>query len=326
MEEEGRRRGTGSGAPSGQTLPRGGLLRWRWLALAGAGATYALIVLGGIVRITGSGLGCGEHWPLCNGHLIPPFDLPTLIEYSHRLAAVAVSLLVLGVVVVAWRPGRGARWAGPRRWSLIAAGLLVVQVLLGAVTVWWSLPAATVVLHLGTVMLLLGALIRAVHSAGPAPSQALTWDAASRICWLTAGFGLGVVLAGALVANLGAAPACQGFPLCNGRWLPAANWRVHLHWMHRLLAYGLVLGVLFLPGRARHWRPASPRVWTAAWLVAGTAAAQLAVAAFMVLGGLQDGWRAAHVALGAALFGELVWLADGVTRTRSAGRATAVGR
>src|SRR5947208_943505 len=57
--------------------------RLAWLA---ATCTYLLIVLGAIVRITGSGLGCGEHWPLCNGRLLPLLDLPTLIEYGHRLA------------------------------------------------------------------------------------------------------------------------------------------------------------------------------------------------------------------------------------------------
>src|ERR1043166_3095930 len=60
--------------------------RLAWLA---ATCTYLLIILGAIVRITGSGLGCGEHWPLCNGRLLPPLDLPTLIEYGHRLPAAA---------------------------------------------------------------------------------------------------------------------------------------------------------------------------------------------------------------------------------------------
>src|SRR5256884_2538392 len=68
--------------------------RLAWLA---ATCTYLLIILGAIVRITGSGLGCGEHWPLCNGRLLPPLDLPTLIEYGHRLVAAVVSTLVLAL-------------------------------------------------------------------------------------------------------------------------------------------------------------------------------------------------------------------------------------
>src|SRR5712691_2711268 len=59
--------------------------RFTRLAWTAATFTYLLIILGAIVRITGSGLGCGEHCPLCNGKLRPPLDLPTMIEYGHRL-------------------------------------------------------------------------------------------------------------------------------------------------------------------------------------------------------------------------------------------------
>src|SRR3989454_6852185 len=81
------------------------------LAWTAAGFTYLLIILGAIVRITGSGMGCGEHWPLCNGKLLPPLDLPTLIEYTHRLVAAAVSALVVAVAGYAWwlRQGAGSR-------------------------------------------------------------------------------------------------------------------------------------------------------------------------------------------------------------------------
>src|SRR2546427_7109128 len=85
-----------------------GFTRLAWTA---AGFTYLLIILGAIVRITGSGMGCGEHWPLCNGKLLPPLDLPTLIEYTHRLVAAAVSALVVAVAGDAWwlRQGAGSR-------------------------------------------------------------------------------------------------------------------------------------------------------------------------------------------------------------------------
>src|SRR5437773_2624432 len=92
--------------------------RLAWLA---AFCTYLLIILGAIVRITGSGLGCGEHWPLCNGTLLPPLDLPTMIEYGHRLAAAAVSGLVTALAAYAWwlRQGAGSPDGvpdGPREW------------------------------------------------------------------------------------------------------------------------------------------------------------------------------------------------------------------
>src|SRR3989449_11487390 len=54
--------------------------RFTRLAWTAATFTYLLIILGAIVPITRSGLGCGEHWPLCNGKLLPPLDLPTMID------------------------------------------------------------------------------------------------------------------------------------------------------------------------------------------------------------------------------------------------------
>ncbi|MFQ5551846.1 MAG: COX15/CtaA family protein, partial [Gemmatimonadales bacterium] len=106
----------------------------RWAASA-AVLTFLLIVLGGWVRITGSGLGCGDEWPLCNGRLIPPLDEPaTLIEWGHRLVASLVAALVAGTAVVAWLR-RGARGvggpSGPLAAAMVSLGLLVLQVLLG---------------------------------------------------------------------------------------------------------------------------------------------------------------------------------------------------
>src|SRR5712692_6770229 len=136
--------------------------RFTRLAWTAATFTYLLIILGAIVRITGSGLGCGEHWPLCNGKLLPPLDLPTMIEYGHRLVAAAVSGLVTALAAYAWwlrkGAGSGERYT-PDRTAYVALALLVVQVLLGAVTVKLRLPPWTVILHLGTAMLLLATLI-----------------------------------------------------------------------------------------------------------------------------------------------------------------------
>src|SRR5881394_3527330 len=161
--------------------------RFVTLAWIAAACAYLLIVLGAVVRISGSGMGCGNHWPLCNGHLVPPLnDIPTVIEWSHRLVAGVVSILVVGLVVLDWR----------RAWPALA--LLIVQIILGAVTVKTGLTPVMVILHLATAMLLLASLIAAARAPWiPAPGS-----------WLPLTLTFITVLFGALTANLGAMASC----------------------------------------------------------------------------------------------------------------------
>jgi heme a synthase len=279
--------------------------RFTRLAWTAATFTYLLIILGAIVRITGSGLGCGEHWPLCNGKLLPPLDLPTLIEYGHRLAAAAVSGLVAALAAYAWwlRKGAGSRERyPPDKTAYVALALLAVQVLLGAVTVKLSLPPWTVILHLGTAMLLLATLIVAAKltpGASPGNTQPpITPGSRPRLVGIVAlVLGFVTVLFGALTANLGAASACLGFPLCNDQFIPPGNYLQHIHWTHRLLAYALFAYVVWCAVIAKR---------RGAWYVVGLVTLQVAVAATMVLSGLPQSLQAAHVAVGAAVWAALV--------------------
>src|SRR4051794_11111899 len=136
----------------------------RRLAWTGAVLALGLIVLGGVVRITGSGMGCGDHWPRCDGEWFPPLDLPTLIEIGHRWAAALVSLVVFATAVVGWTRHRAE--PALRRPALLATGLLVAQVLLGAVTVKLALPPWVIIIHLANAMLLLATLMVVALRAG----------------------------------------------------------------------------------------------------------------------------------------------------------------
>lgn len=263
------------------------------LAWAAAASTYLLIVLGAVVRITGSGMGCGDDWPVCHGRLVPPLDdIGTLIEWSHRLVAAIVSILIAMLAVLTWWSRR--RGAAVGRAGYLALVLLVFQVMLGAVTVRLELPPWSVILHLGTAMVLLAVLLYAALGSPalrPAPSALVA-----------AGLGFVTVLFGALTANLGAATACVGFPLCNGQWVPAGNYLQHLHWTHRLLAYALFVYLVVWAWRIRRRGPA---------LALGVASVQVAVAAAMVLLALPQSLQAAHAAIGTAL-----WAALAITAIR----------
>jgi heme A synthase len=284
--------------------------RFTQLAGIAATATYLLIVLGAIVRITGSGMGCGEHWPLCRGQLLPPLDLPTLIEYAHRLAAAAVSVLVVALAVYGWRLTRQAdvpgsdradgrvatpterQGLGPSAVSAVALGLLALQVALGAVTVRLRLPAWTVILHLGTAMLLLATLLVAARGSAAAVPPPTGFGALA--------LGFGTVLFGALTANTGAASACLGFPLCNGQVLPGGTALQYLHGIHRLLAFTLFGYVLWWATRARE---------RAVWSLLGLVTLQVSVGAALVLLALPQALQIAHVAAGTAVWAGIVLVA-----------------
>jgi len=245
------------------------------LAWIAAACAYLLIVLGAVVRISGSGMGCGDHWPLCNGHLFPPLnEIPTVIEWSHRLVAAVVSILVIGLVALDWR----------RAWPALI--LLIIQILLGAVTVKTGLTPAMVILHLATAMLLLAALI--VTACGVPLSPGLRPGSAVLLAltFIT-------VLFGALTANLGAMASCGGFPLCNGQIIPHTGPLAAIHWTHRLLAYTLA-------GYLTWWvvRSADRRAWGLLAIVV----LQIAIAATMIQLGFPGALQAAHAAVGAGVW------------------------
>jgi heme A synthase len=274
--------------------------RFAILAWSAAACTYLLIVLGAVVRITGSGLGCGDHWPLCNGHLFPPLDdIGTVIEWSHRLVAALVSVLVVAVALYDWRLGPSGRRAV--RPPFVALILLIGQVLLGAVTVWLVLPAWSVVLHLGTAMLLLATLLVIARGVG-AQHAAPLHHALLLLAFVT-------VLFGALTANLGAAAACHGFPLCNGQIWVTAGPLAWIQWTHRLLAYSLAVAAVM-------WAVRTPQLGTR--VVLGLIVLQIGIGAATVLLGLPSGLQAAHVAIGAAVWAGVVLTSTGV-KTRSPG-------
>jgi protoheme IX farnesyltransferase len=280
----------------------------RQLSWTGAVLAFGLIVLGGVVRITGSGLGCGDHWPRCNGQWFPPLDLPTMIEIGHRWAAVLVSVVVLAMAGVAWIRHRADR--SLRNPATLAAVILVVQVLLGAVTVKLALPPSVVIIHLANAMLLLAVvLLTALRASTPRSEPMRSRHPAHRLVVATAALGFIVILFGAKVANLHAGLLCLGFPLCNGAVLPSTSGLAFLPWTHRMLAFGFLAAVLVLAIRlSRRSDPPSRALRRSVSIVLAAAVLQIGVAAAMVLQLLPPGLRAAHLLVGTLLWATLVAL------------------
>src|SRR5579885_2463586 len=147
--------------------------RLGWITVA---FVYALVVIGGIVRITGSGLGCPD-WPTCHGSLIPPLDLHTDIEYSHRLTASIVSTLTVIMALSVFLWARKRRYVIP---TVIAVGLLVVQIILGGITVLFGLPQTIVTAHLGTALAFFAMMIVLAVLLGEQKPVAGTYRGARR--------------------------------------------------------------------------------------------------------------------------------------------------
>ncbi len=293
----------------------------RTLAYLTAGFAYALIVLGAVVRITESGLGCGDHWPLCNGQVIPTFtDHTVIIEYTHRIAALGLFALIIVLAGTAFamreKPGVAGR-GGVLRPALLALGLYFGLALLGAIVVKLDLHASAVVLHLGTAMALLATLLvagwRADGGSGKGEAGSGVQPVSGRLKRATiaaAAISLVAIILGGLVATTGAAGACQGFPLCNGQVWPTIGTPglTHLHWIHRLIAYALFGHLTGLAmGSRRRGDPAVIRRW--AMLSVAAVTLQVLVAAVMVLMYLPPVWRALHQAVGTAVWVAVVGLA-----------------
>src|SRR5207245_7457714 len=187
---------------------------FRLATVAAAAVTYALVVLGGVVRVSGSGLGCPD-WPLCHGHLLPPLQLHVLIEYSHRTVATLASLLIVATALAAWLAVRNR--PDLRLGATIAAGLLILQVGLGGITVLLELPSAIVLAHLATAMALLGAVC-ATAAAAWMPEATGTVNDRAGAHWALAAAGATylLILTGSLVTATGASSACAAWPLCGG--------------------------------------------------------------------------------------------------------------
>ena len=275
------------------------------LVVASTIATFLLISIGGLVRATKSGLGCGDDWPECSGKLIPSLEQRAqIIEYSHRLAAAVVVVLLATLTVLAFRYYRRERHI---LWPTVGAfGLVMFQALLGMIVVVLHLNAISVVLHLGTALSLLALLIylssivtRPVGSPGdPALSKRVRFAAGSVFVLL---------LVGSYVSGADAGYAFPDWPLMDGRLIP--NLGVEdkaIHFLHRALA-GIVGVVVFATGFQVLKRagdiPAARR-WIHAAL--GLFGIEVAIGALNVWTKLNEAAVTAHLAIGAAIWGALV--------------------
>ncbi|HYX26188.1 MAG TPA: COX15/CtaA family protein, partial [Thermoanaerobaculia bacterium] len=184
--------------------------RYAWITLC---CNVAVILWGTIVRATGSGAGCGSHWPLCNGVMVPRAPkIATIIEFSHRLTSGLALLLVVGLAVWAFRAR--PRGHGARKAALFSLGFMLSEAAVGAGLVLFKLVADNesmaramfMATHLVNTFLLLGALALTAHFAGGgAPFQVRGHRGQGAL-----GGGIVLTLLGILVSSVSGAVAALG--------------------------------------------------------------------------------------------------------------------
>jgi cytochrome c oxidase assembly protein subunit 15 len=256
------------------------LARFAWTTLAW---NVLVILWGAFVRATGSGAGCGAHWPLCNGEVVPRAPaLETMVEFTHRLTSGVALVLVFALAVWVFRErpkGHSARWA-----VVASVVLILIEAAVGAALVLFGLVAENdsvaralfMAGHLANTFMLLAALTLTAHwCTTDAP---LRRDALRRDGWV---FGLTLILL-VLVGKSGAV-AALGDTLYPAQSLlaglaqdlsPTASMLVRLRVLHPILAVAGALAVAFAAARVLQ-SSAGPSIRRWAWAAAVLALVQI---------------------------------------------------
>lgn len=216
------------------------------LSLAAVIVAYGEVMLGSWTRINGAGMTCPDY-PLCHGEFIPSMGGGTVWEWTHRLTAAVLSLLVVAVLATAWRLRRAAPFVTPT--ACVLAALFAFQVFLGAATVHLSNSPISVVWHWGTAMAFVASLatmaIFAFTNGGSSTSSAS--DRRATLLAVTLGMTSAIAFftmcVGAYVSSSGAGLACIDIPGCAGNVVVYTPGQ-YVQMLHRFVAAACLLSAV----------------------------------------------------------------------------------
>jgi len=278
-------------------------------AMMCAASTFVLIFVGGLVTSTGSALAVPD-WPLAFGRLIPPLTGGIRFEWGHRLVAGVVSILTLVLALWTWR-------REPRRWVRITAfaalGLIVLQAVLGGLTVLMLLPLPLAVAHAATAQAFFCLMISMVLFTRPGFGSA-TEETEVRLprkrpplaalATATTAAAYVQILVGAVMRHLGAGLAIPDFPASYGRLVPPFySFGVDINFAHRCGALVVTLLVTWTFARTMRFYSAERPLRNVAILMLVLLVLQITLGALTIWSGRAVLPTTAHVAIGAAVLG-----------------------
>ena len=229
----------------------------RWygnLLLAATVTTYLLIVMGGVVCVTGGSKGCPD-WPGCYGQPVPPLRLDSIVEYTHRLLSGLASILIIAAAVVGLWRYRAIRWVS--RPPALAILFLIAVTIFGALVVLQGLPPGLAAVDLGSALAVMALVVTATvvawarHAEPTLPDSISFHEPIARLSLLTVAGMFVVLVSGVLVAKDGSLVRCLGWPLYGG-WLEPAGAHRWPGLARLLVASGT--GVLLLALVVQAWR------------------------------------------------------------------------
>ncbi|MBA3416515.1 MAG: heme A synthase [Chloroflexia bacterium] len=276
----------------------------RRLAAVAAVGMLVVLLMGATVTKTGSGMGCGRSWPLCQGRFVPEYAFETLVEYSHRLVTSIEGLLLLAACAAAFR----FRRALPELKLLIPLTVftLLLQSGMGAAAVMWPQTPAVLALHFGISLTALASVTLMAYVLREGPERPPRDDAAVPAAFRRAAGGTllaitAIAYLGAYVRHSNSSLACTTWPLCNGAVFPGFAGPEGIAFGHRLAALG---GVCLITGVWRWARrlDARPDLGRVASVAFGLVLLQAFVGALLAWTRLSFLSTMAHAAVMALLF------------------------
>ncbi|WP_228548337.1 COX15/CtaA family protein [Sporosarcina obsidiansis] len=227
----------------------------KWFGVASTIGMLAILLGGALVTKTDSGMGCGRHWPGCNGQLIPDeITAEVLIEFSHRLVTGGVGIFIVILAVWSWKALGHIRET--KFLASMAVFFLVLQALIGAAQVLWGQGDFILALHFGISLIsfaavfLLTLLIFEVDQKFDADKVRIGASLRFHTIAVTV-YSYFVIYTGALVRHTNSSLVCSDWPLCrnNEFSLPSTMYE----WVqmgHRLAAAFILIWVGFIAIKA----------------------------------------------------------------------------